>query len=307
VQWPHRPQYNGIDMPNTLLVTGAAGSLGRQVVERLLEAKASRILATTRTPEKLADLAKRGVEVRHADFSKPESLVKAFAGAERLLLVSTGDLFPEGLRLSQHRTAVKAAVDAGVKHVVYTSAPAPHPTPNGSLINDHYWTEQALAASPLGWTILRHHIYTDFLVGTLATALKLGVLSGSAGDGGNAYVTRADCARADAAALAADFSGKRILDITGPAPVTPAELVGIASELTGKLLRYQNLSRAEHEKTLLGVGLPPFLVDALTSFDEAQAQGFHAIRSPVVRALTGQAPTSVQEFLTAQRAALTAA
>jgi NAD(P)H dehydrogenase (quinone) len=289
----------------TLLVTGAAGNLGRQVVERLLEAKAGTIIATTRDPAKLADFARRGVDVRAADFNKPESLAKAFTGAERLLLISTGDLFPEGLRLQQHRAAVQAAVDAGVKHVVYTSGPAPHPTQPGSLINDHYWTEQALAASPLEWTILRHHIYTDFLVGTLATALKLGVLSGSAGDGGNNYVTRADCARTDAAALAADYSGRRILDVTGPQPVTPAELAKLASELSGKPLKYQSLPRAEHEKLLGSVGLPPFLVTALTDFDEAQAQGFLAVRSPVVQQLTGKAPTSVQEYLSGQRAALT--
>jgi NAD(P)H dehydrogenase (quinone) len=290
----------------TLLVTGAAGNLGRQVVERLLEAKAGPIIATTRNPEKLADFAQRGVDVRAADFNKPESLAKAFAGAQRLLLISTGDLFPEGLRLRQHRAAVQAAVEAGVKHVVYTSGPAPHPTQPGSLINDHYWTEQALAASPLEWTILRHHIYTDFLVGTLATALKFGVLSGSAGDGGNNYVTRADCARADAAALAADFSGRRILDITGPAPVRPAELVQIASELAGKPLKYQALSRADHEKLLGSVGLPPFLVTALADFDEAQSQGYLAIRSPAVQQLTGRAPTSVKDYLASQRAALTA-
>jgi NAD(P)H dehydrogenase (quinone) len=294
-------------MSKTLLVTGAAGNLGRQVVEFLLEAKIGPIVATTRSPEKLADLAKRGVEVRAADFTQPESLAQAFAGAERLLLISTGELFPEGLRLSQHRNAVKAAVDAGVKHVLYTSAPAPHPTPKGSLINDHYWTEQALAASPLQWTILRHHIYTDFLVGTLATALKHGVLANSAGDGGNAYVTRRDCARADAAALAADFSGRRILDITGPAPVTPTELASIASQVAGKPLKYQALPRAEHEKLLASVGLPPFLVAALADLDEAQSQGFHAIRSPAVQALTGTAPQSVREFLAAQKAALTTA
>jgi NAD(P)H dehydrogenase (quinone) len=288
----------------TLLVTGAAGQLGRQVVERLLERNAGRIIATTRTPEKLADLAQRGVDVRAADYNQPESLQKAFAGAERLLLVSTGDLFPEGLRLRQHRAAVQAAVDAGVKHVLYTSGPAPHPTPKGTLINDHYWTEQALAASPLEWTILRHHIYTDVLVGALKGALQHGVLSGSAGDGGNNYVTRADCARADAAALASDFSGRRILDITGPAPVTPAELAEIASELTGRPLRYQSLTRAEHEKMLLGFGLPPFLVDALASFDEAQARGYLAVRSPAVAELTGKAPMSVRDYLTSQRGAL---
>jgi NAD(P)H dehydrogenase (quinone) len=289
----------------SLLVTGAAGNLGRRVVELLLEAEAGPIIATTRTPEKLADFAKRGVEVRKADFNDPTTLQQAFAGAERLLLISTGDLFPEGARLRQHRAAVRAAVDAKVKHVVYTSAPAPYPTPAGSLINDHFWTEQALAASALEWTILRHHLYTEFLLGTLGAALKLGQLTSSVGKNGVNYVTREDCARADAAALAADFSGHRILDVTGPAPVTQDELAAIASKLTGKPLKHVTVSRAEHGKILEGAGLPPFLIDALLNFQEQGAHGYLAVSPPTVKALTGKVPTSVQDFLTVNRAALT--
>jgi NAD(P)H dehydrogenase (quinone) len=291
----------------TLLVTGAGGHLGRRVVELLLEAKAGPIVATTRAPEKLADLASRGVDVRRADFNDPSTLGPAFSGAKRLLLISTGDLFPEGQRLRQHRAAVKAALDAGVEHLLYTSGPAPHPTPKGSLINDHYWTEHVVAASPIEWTILRHHIYTDVLVGALATAFKLGALTASAGDGGNAYVTRDDCARADAAALRADWRGRRILDITGPAPVTRRELVAIASRLVGRPLDYQNLTRTEHEKALAAAGLPAFLIDALIGFDEATARGYHAIRSPAVEELTGRAPTSVENYLRAHVTELTPA
>jgi NAD(P)H dehydrogenase (quinone) len=288
-----------------LLVTGAAGNLGRRVVELLLEAKAGPIIATTRTPEKLADFAKRGVEVRKADFNDPTTLKQAFAGAERLLLISTGDLFPEGARLRQHRAAVQAAVDAHVKHVVYTSAPAPYPTPAGSLINDHFWTEQALAASPIEWTILRHHLYTEFLIGTLGTALKFGQLTSSVGKAGVNYVTREDCARADAAALASDFSGRRILDVTGPGPITQDELAALASKLAGRPLRHVAVSRAEHAKILEGAKLPPFLIDALLNFNEQGAHGYHNVSPPTVLALTGKAPQSVHEFLTANRAALT--
>jgi len=290
-----------------LLVTGAAGNLGRRVVELLLEAKVGPIIATTRAPEKLAELAKRGVEVRHADFNEPKSLAQAFAGAGRLLLISTGDLFPEGQRLRQHRAAVQAAVDAGVQHVVYTSAPAPRPTPAGSLINDHFWTEQALAASPLEWTVLRHHLYTEFLLGTLGTALKFGQLTSSVGNGGTNYVTREDCARADAAALASEWSGRRILDVTGPAPITQDELARLASTLSGKPLRHVAVSRAAHSKILEGAGLPAFLIDALLNFNQAGAEGYHAISTPTVQQLTGKAPTSVEEFLSQNRAALAAA
>ncbi len=289
-----------------LLVTGASGNLGRRVLELLLEAQAGPIIATTRTPEKLADFAQRGVEVRHADFNDATTLAKAFTGAERLLLISTGDLFPEGQRLRQHRAAVKAAAENGVRHVVYTSAPAPYPTPAGSLINDHYWTEQALAASPLEWTILRHHLYTEFLLNTLGTALKIGQLTTSIGKGGTNYVTREDCARTDAAALTADWNGRRILDVTGPAPITQDELAALASRLAGKPLRHVAVSREEHGKILSSAGLPPFLIDALLNFNQAGAQGYHAVSTPAVEALTGRAPTSVEQFLTANRAALTA-
>ena len=289
-----------------LLVTGAAGNLGRRVVELLLEAKAGPIIATTRTPEKLADFAKRGVEVRKADFNDPKTLKAAFAGAERLLLISTGDLFPEGARLRQHRAAVEAAVDANVKHVIYTSAPSPYPTPKGSLINDHFWTEQALFASPLEWTILRHHLYTEFLLGTLSTALKFGQLTTSVGKAGVNYVTREDCARTDAAALASDWSGRRVLDVTGPAPITQDELASLASKLTGKPLRHVAVARADHAKLLEAAKLPPFLIDALLNFNEQGAHGYHSVSPPTVQALTGKPPTSVQEFLTANKAALTA-
>jgi len=289
-----------------LLVTGAAGNLGKRVVELLLEAKAGPIIATTRTPEKLADFAKRGVEVRKADFNDPSSLKAAFTGAERLLLISTGDLFPEGARLRQHRAAVQAAVDAKVKHVIYTSAPSPYPTPAGSLINDHFWTEQALFASPLEWTILRHHLYTEFLLGTLGTALKFGQLTNSIGKAGVNYVTREDCARVDAAALASDFNGRRVLDVTGPAAISQEELASLASKLTGKPLRHVAVARADHAKLLEAAKLPPFLIDALLNFNEQGAHGYHEVAAPTVQALAGKPPTSVQEFLTANKGALTA-
>ena len=290
----------------TLLVTGASGQLGRRVVELLLDAKAGRVIATTRTPEKLAALAARGAEIRRADFADPASLRAAFGGADRLLLISTGDLFPLGLRLGQQRAAVAAAVAAGVKHILYTSGPAPYPIEGGGLIDDHFWTEQAIFASPLGWTILRHQIYMDTLLGSLPGAAASGQLVSAMGKTASNYVTREDCARADAAALASDFDGRRILDITGPGPVTQTEIAAIASELTGRAIKYQSVTPEQQRAGMAAAGLPPFLVDALVRFQIAAARGYHAIDTPAVKELTGRAPTSVREFLTAHRAELAA-
>jgi uncharacterized protein YbjT (DUF2867 family) len=100
-----------------------------------------------------------------------------------------------------------------------------------SIPNDHYWTEQALAASPLGWTVLRNNIYAETILMGLPPAVASGQLFTAARNGGRNYVTREDCARAAAAALTSDFGGRRILDVTGPEPVTQDEIAAIAGEM----------------------------------------------------------------------------
>lgn len=294
---------------STLLVTGAGGQLGRRVVELLLEAQAGkvgagRVIAATRNPAKLADLAARGVDARKADFDEAGTLATAFAGADRLLLVSTDVLDRPGARLAQHRAAVNAAVAAGVKHIVYTSAPAPQPTPGGSLIDDHFWTEQALAASGLDWTILRDNLYADLLLMSLPHAVQTGQLFSATAGAGRSYVTREDCARVAAAVLAAPPTGRRIFDVTGPAAITQDEVAALASELTGRKIQHIDLSSDDLRRGLAAAGLPPFLVDALVAFDVAAAQGYHATVTSTVEVLTGRAPTSVREFLSAHRGAL---
>src|SRR3984885_85845 len=190
----------------TLFVTGASGHLGRRVVELLLEKNAGKIVAGTRTPDKLADLAARGVVVRHADFEDPKKLEAALAGVDRALIISTDAIDRPGRRIAQHRAAVAAAVSAGVKHVLYTSMPNPETSPV-VFAPDHLGTEQALKASGLSYTILRMCWYTDFLIPTLAPAAASGKLMAATGQGGAPYVTREDCAQAAAAALAGTETG----------------------------------------------------------------------------------------------------
>jgi NAD(P)H dehydrogenase (quinone) len=288
----------------TLLVTGGSGQLGRRVIDLLLEANAGHVVTTTRTPEKLADLAARGVEVRPGDFDQPDSLAAAFAGVDRLLLISTDVLDESGTRLAQHRNAVAAAVQAGVKHVVYTSLVNPELGSPITIAGDHYGTEQALANSPLDWTILRNNVYTDTLLMSLPQAIASGQLVAAAGDGGVGYVTREDCARAAAAALAATTSGRTTLDVTGPEVVTYTNLAQIASEISGRPVNYISVSTEDMVAGMMQAGLPPFLAEALVSFHTAAAQGDHGFTTSVVADLTGTAPQSVGDFLLAYREAL---
>jgi NAD(P)H dehydrogenase (quinone) len=288
----------------TLLVTGAGGQLGRRTIELLIEGKAGRIVAGTRDPAKLADLASRGVEVRALDFDKPETLAEAVKGVDRMLLISTDAVGRPGGRHAHHRAAIDAAAKAGVGHLVYTSVPAPYPSETDLVPNDHYWTEQALAASPLGWTVLRNNTYADMILLGLPHAIASGRLITATGNGGRSYVTREDCARTAAAALASDFSGRRILDVTGPAAVTQAELAAIASDLAGRPVDHVSVGPDELRKGLIASGMPAGLADVMVYFDLAAAEGYHGMVVPTVETLTGKPPTSVRTFLTANRAAL---
>jgi NAD(P)H dehydrogenase (quinone) len=288
----------------TLLVTGASGHLGQRVIELLLEANAGRVIAATRTPEKLAHLAARDVEVRKADFDDPSTLATAFAGVDRLLLISTDVLDGTDRRQVQHRNAVKAAEQAGVKHVVYTSLTRPEPGSPIAIAPDHYVTEQALAASTLDWTVLRNNVYTDFLLQSLPRAVATGQLVVVAGDGKTGYVTREDCARAAAAALAAHDSGRMTLDITGPAGITQAELAEIVGDVSGQLVAYVPVPADAIVAGMVAAGLPQPMAEAYVTFGVAAADGTLAVVSTAVADLTGKAPQSVHDYLAAHREAL---
>ncbi|MDT5034938.1 MAG: hypothetical protein QOE03_123, partial [Micromonosporaceae bacterium] len=100
-----------------IALTGASGQLGRLTLRMLVErVDAAQVVALSRTPEAIAGL---GVPTRLADFDDPDGLVTAFDGIERVLLVST-NVFGDR-RVQQEANAVRAAVEAGVGHVLYTS------------------------------------------------------------------------------------------------------------------------------------------------------------------------------------------
>ncbi|HEX5660374.1 MAG TPA: SDR family oxidoreductase [Polyangiales bacterium] len=284
-------------MSGRLLVTGAAGQLGRRVVELLRAQNAGPIVAATRDPAKLA---LDGVEVRRADFDDTASLEGAFAGVERALLISTDAI---GKRVAQHERAIAALAKAGVKHVVYTSLPNA-PSSVVSIAPEHAATERALIASGLGHTILRNNLYMDLLLFTLPNALKTGQLIDARANGKTAFVSREDCARAAAAALTARTQADRIVDVTGPEALTSDQLVAIVSEVTGKPLAHVSVPPDDFAKALVAHGLPPAQAALYKSFDVAIAKGELASVSDAVAQLTGKAPGTLRDYLQSVRASL---
>ena len=285
-----------------LFVTGAAGHLGRRVAELLLEGAIGKVIAGTRDPAKIADLAAKGAEVRKADFSDPASLASAFQGVDRLLLISTDSLAP-GQRLSQHKAAIDAAVKAGVKHVVYTSMLKPEPGCAVTFAPDHFGTEQALEKSGLAWTILRNSWYAENLLGSLPHALASGQWFTSAGAGRTAYIAREDIARAAAAALASTSAANARYDITGAKAMTNAEIAALAGEVFGKPIKVVPVDDAQLAAGLTAAGLPAMIVPMLVSFDVNTRQGGFDVVSDAAEKLSGRPPQSLRDFFVQHRAA----
>src|SRR6185312_4124650 len=123
---------------------------------------------------------------------------------------------------------------------------------------------------------LRNNLYSDTILWSLPHAVKAGEFATATGTGGRSYVSRADCAAVAAAALASDFDGKRILDVTGPAAITQDELAALARELTGRPVVHRSIAPAERRKALVATGMPELYADVTLGFETSTAQGYFA-------------------------------
>lgn len=278
-----------------LMVAGASGQLGQAVASHLAGRCGDRLILGSRSPDRLQDFRGRVNEVRRVDFDDPATMKVAFAGIERLLMISTDDL-ASGRRAAQHKAAIRAAVDAGVRHIVYTSITRPEPGALISIAPDHYETEQAIAESGLSWTILRNNCYLDFAFMGLLQALVHGALDSAARGGAISYVGRSDCALAAARALEAAGHDNGRYDITGPAALTAQDIAELAADITGKPFPVCEVTAETFEDNLTRAGMPPPLRDLIVSTERAAACGHLGIVTGDFEGLTGQAPVSAETF-----------
>jgi NAD(P)H dehydrogenase (quinone) len=256
------------------------------------------VILATRTPDALADLAARGADVRYASFDEPVSLHAAFAGAERLLLVSANDL---QRRIAQHQAAIDAAKAAGVRHVIYTSGTKPAPPNPAVVAPSHYATEQALVASGLAWTVLRNSLYADYQIAEAKRAVETGALVHNRGTGRVAYVARDDCAAAAAAVLLQGEHAGVVYDITGSEKYSADTLAALYAELSGRRVEARAIDDAAFIAGLVGdSGADDHLrygAELLASFGHAIREGYLDACSDAVLELTGHRARTLGEVL----------
>lgn len=281
-----------------IVVTGATGPFGRLAVENLLKlgVPTAEIAVAVRSADKAADLAERGIAVREADYDRPETLVPAFTGADKLLFVSANG--PDDVRIAQHRAVVHAAKEAGVGLVAYTSLADAGANPL-NLARVHRDTEAALAASGLATVLLRNGWYTENYTATLAGSVARGAIVGSAGEGRIASATRADLAEAAAIVLTLGNQAGKVYELTGDTAWTLAELAAEAAAASGKEAVYTELPAEQYAEILTGAGLPGFLVDLLVDAEVKIAQGALAKATDDLTTLLGRPSTPLADAVTA--------
>ena len=280
----------------SIVVTGATGSLGRLVIEELLNrVPAERVTAVVRDEAKAADLAARGVEVRVADYDDPASLAHAFRAGDRVLLISGSEV---GRRVPQHTAVIKAAEAAGVAQLAYTGILG-GPEADFDLAAEHKVTEQAILDSGLPHTFLRNGWYHENYTAQLPGVLAHGAVVGSAGEGRIASAARADYAAAAAAVLTGDGHLNRVHELSGDTAWGLAEYAAEVARQSGKEVAYASVTPDEHLAILTGAGVPEGFAAILVDVDAAIARGRLAGTSGDLARLIGRPTTPVAAAVTA--------
>ncbi|ALP36830.1 nucleoside-diphosphate sugar epimerase [Paenibacillus sp. IHB B 3084] len=291
-----------------LLLTGVDGNLGRQAAEYLLKiVEKDQIIFCAYDPASLQEYADQGIETHVTNFNKIDGLAEAFANADKLALISMP--FVGVKRQNAHKNVVDAAKEAGVKQIIYTSLVNAADESNPSVEKlDHVYTEDYIKSVGLDYIFLRNSQYAEAMVTNYFTYVKSdGVLKNNQGDGKMAYISRKDCAKAVAYALAASNYHEAILNINGPELITMSDFIKIGNEVTGHHITYKQITDEENYAIFDAMGVPrttdgkfaedseaPFSSEGMVTFGQAIRLGKMDIFTDDFKKLTGKDPVTVK-------------
>lgn len=279
-----------------IAITGATGQLGSIVIEKLLlQTEANNIVALVRNPAKATHLTAQNIEVREFDYDRPETLVPALSGIDKLLLISANEV---GRRTPQHKAVIDAAKVAGVPYLAYTSLLRADTSPLG-LAQEHRETEKLIQDSGLRYTFLRNNWYSENYLAGVAHTIEIGTLFGAAQDGRISSASRIDYAEAAAKVLTSTGHDNQTYELAGSQSFSLSELATLIGQAASKTINYQNLSAEEYTQGLTQVGLPAGLVEVIVDADIQTIQGAMYSDSQDLEQLIGRKTTNIQDAIKA--------
>jgi uncharacterized protein YbjT (DUF2867 family) len=286
-------------MSSMIAVTGVTGALGRRVAERLVAVGSDvPIRLVVREPARVPQLSGGDVEVvaNPGGYADRRGFTEALRGVHTLYLVSAAEAVD---RLEQHRTAVAAAAGAGVQRVVYTSFVGARADATFTLVRQHAATEEAIRATGVRHTFLRHSMYADFVPFFATLQGDRAVIAAPAGTGRTGFVSRDDLADVAAAVLLDDSTALdgQALEVTGPEALTMSEAAAVLGEVTGVPAEYRDQTVEEAWATRRPSGHPDWEIEGWVTSYLAIAAGELDAVTDVVPRLTGHPARTVAEHL----------
>ncbi|RKQ86747.1 uncharacterized protein YbjT (DUF2867 family) [Solirubrobacter pauli] len=274
-----------------IVITGANGQLGRAIADRL---PADQLAVSVRDPAAAEDLAARGVRVRRGDFTEPDTLLDAFAGADQVLIISAAAVGDEAER--RHRAAIDAAVRAGARRILYTSHMGANPASPFPPMPSHATSERLLEASGVPFTALRNGFYAASAPLFMGNAVETGRLVAPA-DGPVSWTAHADLAAAAARILTDGGFDGSTPPLTATEALDFADLAELASDIHGTPIERVVVSDEAYAASMRERGVPDWRVEIAIGMFRASRNGEFAATDPTLERLLGRPPITMREVL----------
>jgi len=282
------------------LITGSTGHLGSTTIGYLLnKVSGNEIAALARNEEKSEVLREKGIDVRIGNYDDYDSLVKAFQGIDKLLLISASEI---GNRAAQHINAINAAKEAGVKHIVYTSFIRQKDDPNSALwfiAKDHVETEEHLVNCGIPYTLFKNGFYMDMITDFIGeNVLETQTVFLPAKEGKVNFALRKEIAEALANVLTSEGHENKAYNIGGEITNSFGEIAGFLSEISGKKINYVSPDAETYKQELAKHNVPEMYINMFAAFAIAFSENAMDVSSNDLTELLGRKPTDVKTFLT---------
>ncbi len=280
-----------------ILVTGAAGNLGRALIATLLtKISTSQISILTRKEEKRTEFHSKGFNAFLGSYDDVIALENAMEGVDTVLLISSGD---QGDRMQEHKNVIDTAKKKDVKHIAYTSRCLnDRNTLANKLMVEHFDTEDYILATGLQYTFFRNILYMDaipqFIGGKIV--LEKGIFL-PAGDGKVSFALRCEMGEAMANVLLAEKKEDKIYNFTGDKIYSFYDIASILSELSNKEVKYTNVETAVFEGMMKQRNLPEPVIQKIVDFITDIRHNQEANIYDDLEIQLGRKPTGLKEGL----------